>query len=100
MNELLLVLLGGVVSALTEFSKKFFKQMNPLFVVAIVSLILGFVYSFLMSKGFITEDMLKSWGAAFASAVAIYNIFKEVQKSNKTSSETKEKEAQKAANPE
>lgn len=99
MNELLLVLLGGIVSALTEFSKRYLKQMNPLFVVAIVSLILGFIYSFLMSKGFITEDMLKSWGAAFASAIAIYNILKEIQKSSKASNDAKEKEAEKTANP-
>ncbi len=85
MTELSMVLIGGAVSAITQLSKKYL-HLNPLLTVAILSLILGLAYSFLMSRGIFTEEMLKNWATAFGSAVTIYNILKEMAKKDPPSS--------------
>lgn len=81
-NELFVLLVGAAVAGIVQGGKKLFgDKVNPLLLVAVVSLVLGGVYYLAVLNGVFTSELHMTIAGIFASAVAVYEILKSYLKS-------------------
>jgi hypothetical protein len=78
MEQLSTLIIGAIVSSVTQASKKFFPQANPLISVGILALIAGMVYSF--GRPLIPAEIVTKAAAGFATAVTLYELIKNMKK--------------------
>jgi purine-cytosine permease-like protein len=74
MNELSILLMGGVISLVVQFGKKYLPKVNPLLYVAVLAVIGGILKAVLAPM--LPKEALTLAGASFASAVALYETLK------------------------
>ena len=79
---LLTLLAGGGVTLVTQVLKKVFPSIPPMFFVGALSLLGGAVYAYLMAIG-VWEAVVEHSTVAFAGAVAIYELVKNVMPASK-----------------
>ena len=75
MDLLTLALVSGVISGVTQLTKKYAK-VNPLVLLALLAMVGGGVVT--AFKHFATPELLKFVGAAWVTAISIYQTLKEV----------------------
>lgn len=82
-SELLVILAGGSIALITEGIKRFTSiDVNSLVIVAVISLLGGGAYAYLVSKG-LWESVREQSTLIFGSAVTIYNVVKALLPSTK-----------------
>lgn len=77
MNEVFILLIGFVVSGLVQLSKKYFKTVNPLIIVAVFSVIASAAYVLAANYGLISPTVVKMFYGITATAVLVYNFLKQ-----------------------
>lgn len=80
MSELSVLLIGFGITLITQATKHLFGEVNPLIIVAVIAIIVGFFDVFLIQSELIPADFVGKSTEAFASAVVIYNIIKQFAK--------------------
>lgn len=84
-SEILLVILGGLLSAVTGYIGPMFPKINNLFVLAALALIVGvagYALYFLIGGTSYFEDIITISTGGFAWGAALYQIFKNVTKTD------------------
>jgi len=78
MSELLFVLVSGGLSIVTQFAKKQWPKLDPLFIVAIFAVLGGLIWTGFMEIA--SEKILMLMGGMWATAVLIYDVVAQVKK--------------------
>jgi uncharacterized membrane protein YfcA len=78
-SSLATVLFGAIITGIVQVSRKYLPKVNPLVWVAVLSLIMGMIYSFVLPsiQTYFSEEVMERIWFGFASAVAIYEILKQ-----------------------
>jgi len=74
MDALATLLIGAIVSAITQIGKKFLADVNSLIWVGLFAVIGGIGYSFVVPM--LPLDVLEKVGFGFATAVGLYEILR------------------------
>lgn len=79
-SSLATVILGGVISGIVQLSRKYLPKVNPLVWVAVLSLVAGMVYAFVLPEfeNYVSQEVVEKMWFGFATAVAVYEVLKQV----------------------
>ena len=80
MNEVLMLVIGGLVSGLVQLCKKYFPAVHPLYMIALLSLVAGGLYVTFSNLGLLTPNLIISFGMVAAWSQLVYNVIKQFVK--------------------
>lgn len=76
-EPLVILVLSGLVTVVTQFTKKYL-PFNTMYAVAMISILAAILYSFLDYKGVFTEKFVSVAGQCFAASITIFNFLKQL----------------------
>ena len=78
MDALTILLVGALVSGITELAKKVFPGVQPLLFVGLLSVIVGFAYGILVPL--FPAEIIEKVIYSFSIAVTVFNVLKQFTK--------------------